>query len=576
MDSKEEAVIGTRPAAESASETVSRLERRVARLEAQLGLSPLSEGTGTETAQGATPEERQGSLELRIGEFYLAQAGVLALVAGTGFLITYFFKVWPAGIAAGASAGLLAGFFLLSALFRLTYPQMSFTLFSGALVLFYYSTLKLNFFTPSPLFENRYLGLAPVAGVLALQAVCAVWRRSQFLAAIALLSGYATALIADGLHLTLAGVATVSALAVYFRLRHDWDRAAVAALFAAYAAHLLWLFGNPFLGHPASLRVEGDLNLVYLFVYAALFAGANLFRSKALACETSNIVLSLFNALSFYLICLLVIYTYHREQAALLNLSASGFLLAAATAYWLYRRSFYSSSFYALTGFFALSVAIADWFQGPQRFIVLEWQSVLVIMTAIWYRSRLITVANLVIFLSLYMLYLLTGRADAMVHLSCALVAIVSARLLNWQTGQLDFGTESLRNAYLLTAFVALPIGLYLAVPRQFVSLSWVGASLFYFAMSVLLKNWKYRWMGILNFLLTAGYVVLVDLAKLDLVYRIISFVGLGLVLVVVSFVYADRRRRRVRQDSAGRPEAHGGRLDPAGPSEGAGLQIRR
>jgi uncharacterized membrane protein len=71
-----------------------------------------------------------------------------------------------------------------------------------------------------------------------------------------------------------------------------------------------------------------------------------------------------------------------------------------------------------------------------------------------------------------------------------------------------------------------------------------VCASIFYFAMSFLLVNRKYRWMGILNFLLVLGRVFLVELASLDLVYRVVSFMGLGLVLLLVSMAYARRPRR--------------------------------
>jgi uncharacterized membrane protein len=130
------------------------------------------------------------------------------------------------------------------------------------------------------------------------------------------------------------------------------------------------------------------------------------------------------------------------------------------------------------------------------------------------------------------------------VSLSFGIVAIASARILNWQKARLALKTEMMRNAYLACAFFIFPFALYHALPRGYVSISWVGVALFYYAMSILVKSRKYRWMAFLTLLLTIGHVLLVDSVTLEPAYRILSFLVLGAVLFWISLKYAKKRAR--------------------------------
>ena len=97
---------------------------------------------------------------------------------------------------------------------------------------------------------------------------------------------------------------------------------------------------------------------------------------------------------------------------------------------------------------------------------------------------------------------------------------------------------ELIRNTYLLCAFVVVLYGLEKGVAGPFVSISWLGVSLFYFITSILLKNIKYRWMAILTIFATVIRVFLIDTSKLDPGYRIILFVITGAIILVLSLIY--------------------------------------
>jgi len=71
-----------------------------------------------------------------------------------------------------------------------------------------------------------------------------------------------------------------------------------------------------------------------------------------------------------------------------------------------------------------------------------------------------------------------------------------------------------------------------------------LGPSAVYFLASLLLSNRKYRSMAMATVLATIVYVFIVDLSHLEPAYRIISFLVLGVALLVISVFYARQRRR--------------------------------
>ena len=92
--------------------------------------------------------------------------------------------------------------------------------------------------------------------------------------------------------------------------------------------------------------------------------------------------------------------------------------------------------------------------------------------------------------------------------------------------------------------FFIFPYALYHSAPADYIGLSWMAVAIFYYLMGRLLNNKKYRWMALLTLLLTVLYIFIIGIAKLPEVYRIISFLLLGIILVIVSIVYAKMRAK--------------------------------
>ncbi len=82
-----------------------------------------------------------------------------------------------------------------------------------------------------------------------------------------------------------------------------------------------------------------------------------------------------------------------------------------------------------MTAYSALSAAIIFQFENPNFFIWLCWQSLLVVSTAVWFKSRFIIVANFIIYILLFFSYLAISRDLSEVSLSFGIIALLSARI---------------------------------------------------------------------------------------------------------------------------------------------------
>jgi len=183
---------------------------------------------------------------------------------------------------------------------------------------------------------------------------------------------------------------------------------------------------------------------------------------------------------------------------------------------------------------------------------------VVVVATAIWFQSRFIVVANFLIYAAIVIAYMALARVETGISLAFGLVALGTARLLNWQKDRLELKTELMRNAYLVSALVIFPYALYHLVPGAYVALAWVGVALLYYGMNLIVRNRKYRWMGHATLLFTALYLVVVGVNRLEPLHRNLSLLVLGSVLLIVSLVFTRLRSRGAapaRQAPGGGPQ---------------------
>jgi hypothetical protein len=534
----------------SAQESLRELAARVSRLEAHVGLTPTQAGAvsshsasrrSTLSASDSLEDESAG-LERRVGEFGLAWVGSAVLFLGIVFLMAYTDSLGHSVLATATGYAAAIGLYSFARFWRQSAPHFSRLLVGSSLLLLYYTTMQLGFFSATPLIANRYIVLSLLLVVVALQLAIAVRRNWQALGGVAILLWMASALLIDTTHVTLPLVAAGSAVSIWLAVRRAWKLLVPVAIILAYAAHLIWLIGNPLIGHPLKAVSEHEYNLVYLFLYAAIFYLPALVDKQPSADETHTVISVLLNSLGFSILTALVVLTHFQEDYAAIYLCAAGFFLALSITQWLKTRKQYAPAIYACFGFMALSVAVYGYTKLPVAFLWLSSESLLVVSLALWFRSRTLVVMNSLIYVSILLAYFAVSPSSHSVNFSFALVALASARVMNWQKERLTLRTDLLRNVYLVIAFALIFYSLYRAVPAEYVTLSWTATAVAYFLLSYLLRNIKYRVMAISAMLLTVVYLFLVDLAHLDPVFRVATFLFLGLMALVISLFYTRTR----------------------------------
>lgn len=133
-----------------------------------------------------------------------------------------------------------------------------------------------------------------------------------------------------------------------------------------------------------------------------------------------------------------------------------------------------------------------------------------------------------------------------------ALFAITQASRVNI-SGAMPGGTFWLRalwqaiinypqRLFFFVPTVLLTVLLSLEVRRPYLTAAWGLEALFIFLVVLKMDERLYRWFSLLLFVCCVGRVVTVDVWNLDALGRIASFLGLGVALLAVSFLYARHR----------------------------------
>jgi len=540
-------------------ETLRRLEQRLARLEQHLRLPPLEE-TPPATAGSVAPApapllapavsaESEEELEYVVGQKWFAGVGVLVLTCGVGFALSLPLAGLPSAAPSAAGFALAAILLLVARVWRKSFELVSGHLRGAAMALLFFATLRLFFFGTSPVLAIGSLaGRGVLAAVVVVNVVLAWRRRSPWLLGLAMVTGLVSAIAVGAPFGVFVTVAALAGLAAYAAVRHDWPGLLLAAFPAVYATHLLWAINRPWSGRAFHVQTEPAAGTLFLLGYVVILAAGSWRRRERAHEDPATILAVLLNCGASYGIFLLQSLRTPAADFAVAHLAAALVYLGLAVAFWRSEASRISTFFYAMTGYLALSAAIARTFPAPDVFIWLSGQSLVVVVTALWFRSRLIVVANFFIYVSIVLAYMVVAKEESGISLGFGVVALLTARILNWKKERLELKTELMRNAYLASAFVVFPYALYHLVPGAYVSVSWVGVAVVYYLMNLIVRNPKYRWMGHLTLLLTVLYVIVVGITQLAPAYRIISFLVLGTVLVVVSLIFTQVRARRKRE----------------------------
>jgi hypothetical protein len=494
-------------------------------------------------------KESSEDLEFRLGEQWFGKIGIIAfLLAVFNFLVLPFESISHHII-------LFSGYFISLVLIVLSVLGSKFlknlagyTMGSG-LILLFVSTLRLHFFSPEPFLSNMIILIFLLLVVTGISLAISLKRESAYLTTLTLLFLFVSGLVSDFPVLIFA-ILILGAFGVsYFDKKYNWDVLSVIAILLTYLVHLLWYINNPLLGKEMMIMPNWNLNLLFIPIYMIIYGSANANKVSEEVDGFYAIQKTTINSILGLGVFLFISLNSNFNIAGLLNFGMSLVLLSLASLHWTKQKSRFSTFLYSMLAYASLSASIVLTFSTPNYFIWLCWQSIAVVSTALWFRSKFIVVANFFIFLMIALAYFISVGMDASTSaVSFGLVALISARIMNWQKERLELETDNLRIAYLVVAFILIPFVLYINLPTQLVGISYIALAFGYYIFGKIINNKKYRLMASGTLVLSIVYIFIFGITSSNTIYKIFSLLLVSIALVIISIVYA-KIRAKERQE---------------------------
>lgn len=537
---------------EKLKSSLKEIESRILRLESVIDAGPVTIDQQKQTLPSVEPTIRkreEGAIESKIGEYGMAWIGNIVLLFGILFLLQILnnqdYRIFSS-ITGFAS---VIGIYLLGQYLKKRLPYMS-TLFTyNGHILLFIVTLSLHYSTSDPLIKSDFAGISLLIIVVAALCYLAYRNKSQLLSGIGLVMIFTTALVSNSTHVMLPLMIITSILSVFYLQKFGWNALLIVSIFLVYITFLLWFFNNPFITH--SLEAIGSIQgtYIYILICALLYTIVALLPSKDKINEAQINVSIILNGLGFSMIMTLICVNFFKDNYYIILGIISAYAIIFSAVLQARGNLKISPALYALYGFAVLSITLAGLFQFPLAFLLLSVESLLVLSMALWFRSRFIVAMNLLMYIGLLTAYIISHHSMFGISLSFALVALVSARVINWKKDRLEIKTELIRNIYLIIGFIMTLLSLYIGVPPHYVTFSWAMAAGLFFTMSLILRNVKYRWLAITAMIGSAVYFFLFDLRHISIGYRVLALLVIAIISLSFSSYYARKMKLKKEEE---------------------------
>ena len=351
----------------------------------------------------------------------------------------------------------------------------------NAQILLFYITLQVTFFFRSPILSDSRVAIVLLLLIVVFEVYVPFRDKSQIFGVLSVIFILITAIASDT-SIVLFSILIVTATgSVYYYYRFNWSTLLVLTIILTYTTFLLWLLGNPFMGHPIQLVSDHSFGTLCLFGLGAAFSFTLILRKTDGLNDDFLIGLTFVNGIMFTMMLIFTVMGFYIKNYvpvfSILTLCCLGYSI------FLHSKSGwnFASAYYALYGFMAMSIAIYGLLGLPRVYLLLSIQSLVVVLMALWFRNRLIIVMNSLLFVTILLIYILSSKYVNGVNFSFALVPLISARIINWKRSRLQIRTDLIRNLYMIEGFFMVLFALGHAIPKQFITLSWAVAALLYF-----------------------------------------------------------------------------------------------
>ena len=489
------------------------------------------------------PEDEKG-IESAIGRVGLAWMGMIVLMSGILFFTEYLDSSGKSILSAAAGYASVVATWFIARYFRISNQPLYIMFGVTALIIGFYITMRLHFFTSSPALGSANLVLILMLAVCACSFYLSIKRNKQVFGILGLIFTAFTSVVSNSTHIMLPLTVVASAGSFFLYSRFRFKGLYILTIILSYSVFFIWIFDNPPMSHSMQLISDSRGGYIYLFLTGTIFSLLPLQRETTGSDDEFQISALLLHGLFFTLLLGLVTAGFFKTG----YVPVYGVIALTCLVYSAFLRHKtgwnFSCAFFALYAFMAMSIALYGLVGIPHVYPLLSLQSLVVVSIALWFRNRLIVMMNILLFAFILFIYLVSAKPGGLSDFSFAAISLVSARIINWKKERLEIKTEIMRNIYLLTGFFMVMSALYHSLPGQFVALSWTVAALIYFGLSFLLKNVKYRYMALGTIISAAIYLFAVDLARIGIIYRVMALIFLAVVSIGISVYYSNRLRK--------------------------------
>jgi uncharacterized membrane protein len=539
---------------ERLEETVAALEARLRRLEST-GAREVPEARGPE-ARGPEvapevarpPEADRGDLESRLGTYWLSRVGIVALITGIAWLITSRFG--ELGVVARVGLGYLlsAGLAAFGLWLARRYSLFGRIVFGGGLALAYFVTYALHFIPSVRVIDSQVLALVLLALVVVGIVVIAQRMHSETVAGIALFLGLHTGMLSDITAFTLLSTTLLAAGALFFLVKNRWVIVPLSSLVAVYSTHVVWALRADAVAPGAPERERLLLSLGFLALYFLLFAVALLMHPRELPLR-AGLAFALLNWLGLVLLGSLEVARW--SEPRLFTFLGVVALAQGASAAVAHMRGAPAALVHAWLALTSLTLAVAMPARYEASTLVASWLltgalSALGARVAGSPALRWVGAGILLVALGMSQL-LAPGNSGVLLAAFGCLVFVERLDVL--RADWLPAPPEA-RRQRVLTALCACGAALALVwlvgewMPRGLTTLGWVVAAFGAFAVGFAVRERWYRLAGLGVLALALLRLLFVDLARLPTDQRVLTFILLGVLLLVISYTYTRLRGR--------------------------------
>jgi uncharacterized membrane protein len=526
---------------------------------------------------------RGESLETVIGGNWLNKIGIVAIVLGMTYFLKYAIENRWIGEMGRVVLGVITGLGLLfcgEALQRRQYRAYGITIAAGGIAILYFSIFAaFNFYSLITQLPALFLMVMITTSAV----VMALRYDANVIAWIGILGGFLTPVMLStgrdnqvGLFIYIALLDSGVLALAYFK---EWRTLNLLAFLLTQLTFLAWVSG--FYTEAKLWRTEFFLTLFFL-IFAVMSFLYNVVHRKA--SQARDLTLIFMNGAVYFL------WTYSLLQSKYFDYLGLYAVLMAAVYVALgsvaHRRSRQDNLLFLIFLSMALTcLTLAIPIQLKQNWITVGWAVEAVILTWIGFHlantklrlAAFLVAALVAIRLLFYDTSFISPATDPgfavllnkrSATFFAGIIAIFAMAYLYAQHRDKLVGQEASRIAgliiaanFLLIFLLTTEVGHYFQIryhrervyqlqrdihgqKELAISALWAAYSILLVTLGILRKYRPIRLLAILLFGVTILKVFLLDLSDLEKVYRIISFIGLGIILLAVSFMYQKYRNQ--------------------------------